>query len=267
MLKRPHYLALAIVVLFVLVVLNLTSQRSARLKLALGGLFLPLFGLAGSATRLSEQAGNAVVPRKVLASRVEELSRENEQLRLHALQDEETRSENQRLRKLLAFQQQTPWKVKLARVVGRDPANWWRTLRIDLGARDGVRTNAPVLAPEGLVGRVSEVGLGYSQVVLVGDPNCRVSALIQETREHGILSAASGLLDPSLVDLTFIARNSPIQPEQKVSTCGLAGIFPKGIPIGKIVDWRSGQFDLYLEARVKLAVNLGRLEEVWVMLP
>ncbi len=48
-----------------------------------------------------------------------------------------------------------PWKLKLANVILRDPANWWRTLQIDLGSRDGVRENLPVLTPDGLVGRVS----------------------------------------------------------------------------------------------------------------
>ena len=58
----------------------------------------------------------------------------------------------------------------------RDPANWWRTVQIDLGSRDGIQTNQPVLTAEGLVGRVSSVSYVSSQVVLIGDPNCRVSA-------------------------------------------------------------------------------------------
>jgi len=50
-------------------------------------------------------------------------------------------------------------------------------------------------------------------------------------------------------------------------TSGLGGIYPRGIPIGKIVDAREVEFGLYLEARVKLNANLGALDEVWVMFP
>ena len=74
---------------------------------------------------------------------------------------------------LYGWQQKTTWKLKLANAIVRDPANWWRTVQIDLGSRDGLRTNLPVLSTEGLVGRVSSVSLTRSQVVLVGDHDCR----------------------------------------------------------------------------------------------
>jgi rod shape-determining protein MreC len=87
----------------------------------------------------------------------------------------------------------------------RDPANWWRTVQIDLGSRDGVTDNLPVLTADGLVGRVSSVGLTRSQVVLIGDPNCRVSALVENpAHDTGVISA-SGPLDNTLVE-------SPIFP-------------------------------------------------------
>ena len=104
------------------------------------------------------------------------LRRENQQLRIQAMQAEETARENDRLRQLLGWQRQAPWKLKLARVVLREPANWWRTVQIDLGSRDGMRVNLPVLTAEGLVGRISSVSLTRSQVVLLGDPDCKVAA-------------------------------------------------------------------------------------------
>ena len=63
-----------------------------------------------------------------------------------------------------------------------EPANWWRTLRIDKGLRDGVNTNCAVFTTEGLVGRISDAGFAQAQVVLVGDPNCRVAKAIDTAR-------------------------------------------------------------------------------------
>ena len=66
MLKRSHYIALGIVVLLTLILLNLPSHTAARLKLAIGSLFLPLFGLANSTDQLANKAGDAITTRTEL---------------------------------------------------------------------------------------------------------------------------------------------------------------------------------------------------------
>ena len=78
---------------------------------------------------------------------------------------------------------------------------------------------------------------------------------------------ASGPVDTSLVQLTYLASSANLKPGQSVITSGLGGVFPKGIPIGQVVDSRSVEFGLYTEARVKLNANLGSLEQVWVLFP
>jgi len=270
MFKRPYLIALTVVLLVVVVMLNLPEPAAARVKLALGGLFLPLFGLASSSQTLSETAGNALVSRRVLLSQLEQLRRENSQLRFQLAEDQEAIRENDRLRQMLGFQKQSTRRLKPAHLVGRDPANWWRTLQIDLGSRDGAKVDLPVLANDGLVGRISAVGYFHSQVLLVGDPNCRVAALIQDkdSRENGIIAGSTpNSLDYRLVSLSYLSGKGRIQPGQTVVTSGLGGVFPKGIRIGEVVDFRSADYGLSTEARVKLAVDFNRLEEVWVLFP
>ena len=267
MLKRPHYIALGLVVLLTLLILNLPNQTTARLKLGIGSLFLPLFGLATSTQQVADAAVETAVPRRELLKLNDGLRRENQQLRLQAMQAQETASENARLRQLVGWQRQIPWKLKLAKVVLREPGNWWRTVQIDLGSRDGLRVNLPVLTTDGPVGRLSSVSLTRSQVVLLGDPNCKVSARIEnETRDIGIIGA-SGPLDTEFVELGYLSRNAYLKPGQNVVTSGEGGIFPKGIPIGKVVDVGPVDYGLRSAARVKLAANLNALEEVWVMFP
>jgi rod shape-determining protein MreC len=268
MLRRPHYIILGVIILVTLVVLKLPSGTAARLKLAISGLFLPLYGVSGSAHQLSEKASNALTPRPELVRKIEELQRENEELRVRAMQAAEIGQENARLRQYLNFPKQVPWKLKLARVVARDPANWWRMLRINLGSRDGVTNNSPVLTAEGLVGRVSEVGYAQSQVVLLGDPDCRVAVKIEETKDNGVIApSSSSPLDNTLVDLVYLSRSSPLKAGQKVVTSGLGGVFPPGILVGQIVDFHTIDYGLYNEARLKLEVKMNTLEEVWVKLP
>jgi rod shape-determining protein MreC len=106
---------------------------------------------------------------------------------------------------------------------------------------------------------------------MVGDPNCRFSAQVVEPRDKsivakGIVQPSPSSLDRTLVDLVYVPGGSLLKPGQSVLTSGDGGIFRKGILVGQIVDVRTNDYGLNLEARVKLAANLNRLEEVWVLL-
>lgn len=269
MLRRPHYIAVGLVALLTLLVLNLPGQTTTRLKLALGSLFLPLFGLASGAQQAAGHTGNALLSKGELLRLNESLHRENQLLRLQATQAEELGRENARLRELLERRAQTKRQYKLANVVLRDPANWWRTVQIGLGSRHGLSNNLPVLSAEGfLVGRIANTSPTLAQVLLLGDPNCKVAAIVEnESREAGVLGAG-GPFDSSLVEMKcYLSRTSNLKPGQRVVTSGDGGIFPKGILIGTITDARPVESGLYTVAQVKLAANLANLEEVWVLLP
>jgi rod shape-determining protein MreC len=268
MLKRPHYIALGLVVVLTLLILNLPTKATARLKLGIGSLFVPLFGLANSTEHLAGRASDTLLPRSELLRENQSLREQNEQLKLQAAQSERVARENDRLRELLKLQQrQKHGKYRLANVVLHDPANWWRSIEIDLGGRDGISNNLPVLGPNGsLVGRVSSVSLTKSQVVLLGDPNCKVSARVDNpARDTGVLGT-SGPLESEFLDMGYLSRNADIKPGQTVWTSGLGGIFPKDILIGVVADSRAEEYGLYTVARVKLAASLAALEEVWIML-
>src|SRR5882724_5105676 len=131
MLKRPQYIALGLVAVLMLVILILPAHTTARLKLAIGGLFLPFFGLAGTSHQLTEKARATLVSRSELIKQNAGLREENERLRAQALQAAEVLRENTRLHEQLNWRQlQKGWTLKPANVIARDPASWWRTVQI-----------------------------------------------------------------------------------------------------------------------------------------
>jgi len=266
MLKRPHYIAVSLVVLLTLIILNLPSRATARLKLTIGSLFLPLVGLVHSADQLAGKATGALQPRGELVQQNETLRRENEELRLQAALAEGTERENARLRQLVGWQPRQRSRFKLASVILREPSNWWRSVEIDVGSRDGMTTNRAVLSPDGaLVGRIASVRLTRSQVVLLGDPNVHVAALVDnETRDMGVIGA-SGPLGSGLVELGYLSKSANLKPGQTVRTSGQGGIFPRDILIGQVVDSQPVEYGFGTVARVKLAARLDALEEVWVL--
>lgn len=247
-----------------LTIMNLPSRTKARLKQGIASMFAPPFGLTRSAKETAGKAGDYIVPRSELIKQNEALRVENDRLKLQLQEAETTRKENDRLRKLLGFQQKAQLKLRPANVVLHDPANSWRTVRIDVGTRDGVSNNLPVLTADGfLAGRISAASLTSSQVVLLGDPNCKVHARVEETGDTGVVGA-SGPIDSEFVEMNYLSKNANLKPGQNIKTSGDGGIFPRDIPIGKIVDTHSVEYGLATIARVKLGANLNALEQVWV---
>ena len=267
MFKQKNYLALGAVVLVVIVLLSLPASATVRLKTAIASWFLPLFSLAGAAQQLPGDSADALLTRRELLRQVDALRRENQQLKEQQAQTAAMARENDQLRTLLGWQKTVPWKLKLANVSSRDPVNWWRSIQIDLGSRDGVRTNLPVMTAEGLIGRIGAVNYFNAQVLLIGDPDCRVSALVDNTTHDIGVLVASDPVDRSLVQLSYLSSSVNLKSGQAVYTSGFGGVFPKGIPIGTIMDAQSVEYGLSTEGRVKLHANLGALEHVWVMFP
>jgi rod shape-determining protein MreC len=262
---------LALVVVLVVVLMKLPTGTMGKVKLAVSGLFLPLFGLSGSVHAMTAKVEGSLTPKTSLTRQIEDLRHENQQLKIQVLQDAAIWNENARLRSLVAWPGQSTWKVHLARIIARDPANWWHTAQIDLGSRDGVKPNYAVMTSDGLVGKVQSVGQTRSQIVLLGSPELRVGAVAQSNPTNGepgvIATGTSSPQENDMVDLEYLSGTSSLRPGAIVSTSGDGGIFPANIPIGKVVDVRQRDYGMATEARVKLWANMGALQEVWVMMP
>ena len=159
MLKRAHSIVVVVVGLLVLLLLNLPPGVASRLKLAVGGVFLPLLGLRSAAHSVVETASYEMLPRSTLVSELRRLEQENAALRVESALGAEAIAENQRLRGQLGSVPRGTWRPRLARVVGRDATTWWRTCLIDYGARDGAAVNQPVVTAQGLVGGLRRWGI------------------------------------------------------------------------------------------------------------
>lgn len=202
-----------------------------------------------------------------LRQRNEELEAENARLLLDNLRLREVQHEAVVCGDLLGFAQAQPALAlkgahAAARVAGRDPSNLQRTLLLDVGREEGIERNMPVLTDRGLVGRIAEVGTGWSRVLLITDVSSSVNALAQSTRATGLVQ---GQADGSLVMLD-IPQSDTVSVGDMVFTSGLGGNFPSQIPIGQITRVDRNDFDLYQTAVVEPTVAFDRLEQVLVAL-
>jgi len=220
-------------------------------------------------TEVASEAGKVVQRQQTM----EELQQENvflqseaNRLLIENIQLKELERENQRLRELLNYTRNNPGLDYTAasvvgRVIGADPSNFLYTIYIDVGAKDGVAKDMPVVTSRGLVGRVTHVGINNAQVLLIIDPASSVNALVQNSRVHGIIK---GELGGTLL-MERIPQGKKVAPGDLVLTSGLGGTFPDKLVIGQITEVFQRDLDLFQSARVRPTVDFGQLETVLVL--
>ena len=178
---------------------------------------------------------------------------------------EELKQENQRLKSLLQYKEQYSknFSTKAAAVIGRDPGNWFSIVTLNKGSADGIVKNMPVVTPSGLIGRIVAVSQRTSELMLITDPRSGVGAMVQDSRVPGVLEGTtSGSGETRLI---HVPKDTQLKKGQVIITSGIGGTFPKGIPIGRIVDVSNEPTGLFKTAAVVPFADLHRLEEVLVV--
>ncbi|MBI2157861.1 MAG: rod shape-determining protein MreC [Candidatus Rokubacteria bacterium] len=190
------------------------------------------------------------------------LREENQRLRVEALRVTETDDENRRLRHLLALQERLPLATLSGEVIAREWGGWVRALTVNRGRGDRVARMTAVISPEGLVGRIVEVRAGAAIVQVLTDPASTVGAHVVRTRTPGIVEG-----DPrGTIRFKYMARDgASIQTGDLLVTSGQGGLFPRGIPIGRVraIDDRGSA--LFHYAVLEPAVDFARVDEVLVV--
>lgn len=188
-----------------------------------------------------------------------ELRAENQRLRVHALAVTETMSENRRLRRLLELRERMPMATLAGEVIAREWGGWVRSLTINRGHGHDVRRLTAVISTDGLVGRVVDVRLGASVVQVLTDPASTVAAHAVRTRTPGVVEGDAR----GAPRFKFMARDGDgVEVGDLVVSSGVGGVFPRGIPIGRVVAVDDRGSALFHYATLAPTVDLARVEEV-----
>ena len=190
----------------------------------------------------------------------EELLRHLDAMKLENNRLREQSDELKRLQVLLDLREQVASHTLVARVIGSSSSETARMVTLDKGQDSGIEPDMPVLVPEGVVGKVLHVFPGTAQVLLVTDPYSGVACLVQDSRVHGVLKGEN----KPLCSLAYVPNGEPIHPGQKVVTSGEDQVYPKGLPVGVVVEAKPGLE--FQQVMVLPLAPLNRLDEVLVIL-
>ncbi|HKT10972.1 MAG TPA: rod shape-determining protein MreC [Terriglobia bacterium] len=171
----------------------------------------------------------------------------------------EEAAELDRLKALLQFKEQSPYKTVAAQVIASSPQEGSTTVVIDRGRDAGLEADMPVITPEGVVGKIAAAYAHTAQVLLITDPTCGVGCLLEKSRIQGILKGA-GL---GQCELHYVMDDQNVPAGEAVITSGLDQVYPKGLLVGHVV--RSEEGNIYRRITVKPAAALDRLEDVLVV--
>lgn len=196
------------------------------------------------------------------------LRNENEKLKstIDLLTDQitglkEASNENVRLRGLLSFKQASPHRMIAAGVVGKSGSAIENSILIDKGTLDGIMPDMPVITPKGLVGRVAKAGYGVAWVILLTDANFRASCLTTRARELGVVQG----LSTGRCSMKYLSLDSDVAAGDEVVTAGFGKVFPKGLPVGRIIKVNASSDRFFNSALIEVEADLRHLEEVLVI--
>ena len=159
------------------------------------------------------------------------LKEEIDRLKKQNSQYYELEAANKRLRELVNFSHSIDYKVVAAQVIGREPTKRFDSAIIDKGRKDGISADMPVVTSSGVVGRIVAVSNNYAKVLLLIDKNSSIDALLQRTRERGIIKGG-GSNNPCSFD--YLETTADVVIGDQIITSGLESLFPKGIAIAYV---------------------------------
>lgn len=163
--------------------------------------------------------------------------------------------ENKLLSGLLNYTPPPEATFVTARVIAEEGNAFSHSLIAYTAGNPNVKKGQVVLSENGVIGRIEQVGQMYSKIILITDINSKIPVVVERTRARGILSGDN----TSIPKLVFVPLDAKLAIGDRVVTSGVAGVFPPGLPVGKIISVDKN------DIKVKVLGNLDRIEYVRIV--
>lgn len=193
------------------------------------------------------------------------LKEQNETLKKELSELGIIKAENKTLREYANLSDQyTKYTTVPAYIIDRDPSNLSSTIVINVGSRDGVGENMPVVSTDGVVGHVISVTETTAKIQPITDTSSSVSAVMNISRDNIIVKGVLG--DSNSLKATYISTDADLVLNDEVETSGLGGIYPKGLKLGKLIKIVETRNVTERYAIIEPVVDFSKLETVLVII-
>ena len=173
----------------------------------------------------------------------------------------EAMATNASLRKLLDFKNEVDRPTVATTIVGKDPSPHFRSVIIDQGSNSGITQGSPVLCSDGVVGQIFTTSPNYAKVLLAIAPSSAIDVLLQKSRVRGILKGTGKMT----YRLEYILKNVDVEVGDRVVTAGYGGVFPTGLPVGRVSKVFRQPQGMFHEIEVTPVVDYQTIEHLLVI--
>ncbi len=269
--RRRAVLALLIVGSFALLTITY-GQGSNSLQRGVSTIFSPVQSVADRALKPARDLVNWFDKTFDARGKESRLQDELQVARKEAVGKNAALAENAQLRKLLELDRggaiPSGYHPVSGRVIARSPTIWFADVTVDVGSSDGVKVNDPVINGDGLVGAISAVTPGSSQVALIADNASAVAAKVVPPGIQGVVKPNVG--DPGDLILDFIDSSKHVHKGQAVVTAGwrgqgIASRFPPNIPVGEVSQASLEEQEAQQQVHVRPYADLRNLDIIQVL--
>ncbi len=269
LLKNRKWLILVLLLIISIIIVDITSNRETVFK----NFEIPVITALSPAQKILSKIGFDIKDKLNTIPQIFYLKEENEALKQQVaelLQYKQNLLEYQRentdLRNLLGLKDKNlQYDLEAAEVIARDTGNWFNVILIDKGEKQGLKKDMAVITNEGLVGCIISTTANTSKVMLITDERSSVSAMLQRTRDNGIVKGSIDTAPRGYLKMDFLSQDANLVKGDIVISSGLGGLVPKGIVIGEVVETEKESYELMQYAIIKPAVDFLKLERVFVI--
>lgn len=204
---------------------------------------------------------------KTIEIEYNKLRAENDELTYKSLLNDELEAENERLRNMLnVFDEKKSMNPIMAQVTGKETSSWFQMFTIDKGSKQGIKENMAVINADGLIGYIYKVYETSSEVISIVDSRASVAALIESSRDQGIVKGTLGIEEDAACRMYYLPVDLVPRPGDTVVTSGVGLSFPKGLKIGVIRESTRYMDENKHYVVIEPYVDFMHIEEVIVLI-
>ena len=268
---RSKWFIVSLITIFILIIMGVSVNKNSKINWLSNIISVPLTPVQAFFSSIGQRIDDGLS----FFQDIDAVRKESEALKMQVIELEKENREltsfkdkNDELREALNLKAQfDDYEIKGANIVAIDPGNWFNIFKIDIGGKDGIKADCPVVTnSKGLVGRVMSADLTSSKVLTIIDEDSAIACWISKTGGgHAILRGDMQLKEQGRCKLDYIPLDVDVEVGDVIETSGLGGIYPKGIMVGKVIEVRKTNSEMNRYAIIEPAADFKRLEEVFVL--
>ena len=256
-----NLVVIAVVIFLGVLTAAFTHNASSPITSALGTVFSPLQKLSAA---ISENLGDLSVSFE--SSSVYEKENELEEYRKKLADYDEMKKKVDSYEEFYGIKKQNPdFEFCYGSVLSRDAADAYGSFTLNVGSKDGVEVDDPVIYGEYVVGIVKKVNFSTCVVYTLIDPKVNIGALESGTREYGYVSGDAALYKDGLCKLSGLDASTSVVGGGIVCTSGAGGVFPDGLLIGQVKAVHNDDVSAGFYAEIKPFAELSKISDVFVI--